>query len=144
VNLEVEMAADGSGVSCLPHAADALAGKDSIATTDQRRSRHVSVEVTAPLPFAVDQQVVAVEDRVIAGAQDRAAAHRDQRRSARRNDVEAFVPATAAAGSAEFADVAADAVRALNGEDVVAVGQTAVGGDSGGGGCGEGREKEKR
>ncbi len=53
--------------------------------------------------------------------------------------------AAAAARGAEFADVAARAVRALDREDVVVVGKAAVAGiDPGGGGSGEGREQEER
>ena len=111
----------------------------------QGRSRHVRVEVAARLPFAVEQQVVAVEDRVIAGPQHRAVAHRDQRSAAGGDDVEAFMPAATAARRAELTDVSPSAVRALNGEDVVEVGEAAVaGGDASGGRCGDGREKEER
>jgi hypothetical protein len=96
------------------------------------------------LAFAVDQQVVAVEDRVVAGAQDAAVADRDQRRAAAGDDVEPFVGAPAGAGSAVGADVAAGPVRALDREDVAVVGDAAVAaGDPGRGGRGESREESQ-
>jgi hypothetical protein len=70
----------------------------------------VGVEVAAALAFAVDQQVVAVEDRVVAGPEDAAVADRDQRRLAGGDDVEALVGAAAVAAGAELADRAADAM----------------------------------
>jgi len=145
VDLEVEVAADGAGVAGLPHRADALAGVDALAAVDQGRSRHVGVEVRAVLAFAMDQQVVAVEDRVIAGPQDLAVTDRDQRRVAGGDDVEAFVGATAVAGGAEFADRAAGAVRALDREDVAVEGGGTVAIENPRGGrSGEKREEEKR
>jgi hypothetical protein len=99
VDLEVEVATDTDCVARLPHRTDPPAGVDTLAALDQRRSRHVGVEVAAPLPFAVDQYVVAVEHRVMP----------------------------------------------IDGEDVVVVGNTAVGRDDASGGwCSQGREKEKR
>jgi hypothetical protein len=95
----------------------------------------------------VDQQVVAVEDRVITGPQHLTVAHRDQRRVAGGNNVEALVGAAAAARSAEFSDRAAGAVRALDREDVAEVGEAAVRGSEEVGGsrwCGKGRKEEKR
>ena len=144
VDLEVEVAADRDRVAGLPHGADPLAGVDALAAVDQRRPWHVGVEVGAVLAFAVDQQVVAVEDRVVAAAQDSATADRDQRRVAGGEDVEALVGAAAAAGGAELADRAAAAVGALDREDVAVVVEAAVrGGEEvgGSGGCGEGREE---
>jgi len=91
-------------------------------TTDRDR-----VAVTAPLPFPVDQEIVAVEDWVIAAAQNLAAAHRHQRRAASGDDVEALVGAPAAARRTELADVAAGPVRALDRENVVVVGEAAGG-----------------
>jgi hypothetical protein len=74
----------------------------------------------------VDRQVVAVEHRVVAGAQDAAASHRNERRAADGDDVEALVDPSAAAWSSEFADSATDAVRTLDREDVVVVEQATV------------------
>jgi hypothetical protein len=119
VDLEVEVAADRAGVAGLADGADSLTGEDALAGMGGGRARHVGVEVAAVLSFAVDQQVVAVEDGVVAGAQDPAAPHRDEGGSAGGDDVEAFVPAPAAARRAEFADRPARAVRAVDGEDVV-------------------------
>jgi hypothetical protein len=144
VDLEVEVAADGDRVAGLPHRADGLAGVEALAAVDQCGAWHVGVEVGAVLAFAVDQQVVAVENRVVAGAQDLAVADGDQGRAAGSYDVEALVGATAAAGGAEFANVAAGAVRTVDGEDVVVVGDAAVGsGEAGTGWCGKRREEEK-
>ena len=126
VDLEVQMATDRDRVAGLPHRSDALAGVDALAAVDQGRSRHMGVEVGAILAFAVDQQVVAVEDRVIAAAQDLAVADGYQRGAAGGDDVEALVGAPAVAGGAEFADRAAAAVRALNREDVAEIGEAAV------------------
>jgi hypothetical protein len=78
----------------------------------------VGVEVGAVLAFAVDQQVVAVEDRVIAAAQDLAVADRDQRRAAGGDDVEAFMDSPAIARCAKFTDRAAGPMRSLYREDV--------------------------
>jgi hypothetical protein len=126
VDLEVEVAANRDRVAGLPYEADGLAGVDLLAAVDQGRPRHVGVEVGAVLAFAVDQQVIAVEDRVIAGPQHFAAPHRNQRCAAGGDDVEAFVGAAAVARGAEFADRAAGAVRALDGEDVTVEGGGAV------------------
>jgi hypothetical protein len=80
----------------------------------------------------VDQQVVAVEDRVIAAAQGSAIADRDQGSAASGEDVKALVGAAAAAGGAEFADWAAGVVGALDRKDVAEIGDGAViGGDPG-------------
>lgn len=145
VDLEVQVAADGDRVAGLPHRADSLAGVDALAAVDQGRPWHVGVEVASVLAFAVDQQVVAVEDLVIAAAQDLAVTDRYQRRVAGGEDVEALVGATAAAGGAELADRAASAVRALDWEDVTVVGGGAVAiEDLRGGAGGRKREEEKR
>jgi hypothetical protein len=76
VDLEVEVAADRDCVAGLSHGADSLSRPDSVALADQGRAGHVGVEVAAVLGFAVDQQVVAVEDWVVAAAQDAAVADR--------------------------------------------------------------------
>ena len=136
----MEVAADRDRIAGLPHRADPLAGVDPLASTGQRRAGHVGVEVAPVLALPVDQQVVAIEDRVIAAAQDRAAADRDQGRATGGDYVEALVGATAAAGRAEFADVAAGPMRALDGEDVIVVAKAAVRrGNLCGGRCREGR-----
>jgi hypothetical protein len=123
----MQVAADGDRVAGLPHRADALSRIDALTAADQSWSRHVGIEVGAILAFAVDQQVVAVEDRVIVAAQDPAVSHRDQRRVAGGDDVKALVGAAAAARGAEFADRAAGAVGALDREDVAVVSDAAVG-----------------
>jgi hypothetical protein len=144
VDLEVEVAADGDRVAGLPHRADALADVDALATVDQSWARHVGVEVGAVLAFAVDQQVVAVEDRVVARLQHLSVSYGYKGRAAGGDDVEALMGAAAAAGRPEFADVATGTVRAVDREDVVVVGEAAVAGDDAGvGRCDEGREKEK-
>jgi hypothetical protein len=140
VNLKVEMATDRDRIAGLPHRTDALAGIDALAAVDQGRAGHVGVEVGAALAFSVDQEVVAVEDWVIAGSQDLAVPHRHERRAAGGNDVKALMGAATVAGGAEFADRAASAVRALDGEDVAEIGDAAVGGgDSGRGRSGRNR-----
>jgi hypothetical protein len=137
MDLEVEVAANRDGVTGLAHGADSLARVDTIPGLDQGRPGHMGVEVAALLPFAVDQQVVAVEERVIAGAPHSAAAYRYKRCAARGDDVEALVCATAAAGSTELADVTAGAVRTVDRKDVVVISEATVGGgDVGGGRCG--------
>lgn len=128
MDLEVEMAPDRARVAGLPDRADPLASVNSLAALDERGAGHVGVEVGAVLAFAVSQQIVAVEDGVEARAQDPAAADGDEGSAAGGDDVEAFVPATAAARRAELADVAAAAVRSRDREDVVVVGEAAVGG----------------
>jgi hypothetical protein len=126
VDLKVQMAADCNRVAGLPHGSDALVGEDALAAVDQGRAGHVGVEVGAVLAFAVDQDVVAVEDRVIAGLQNPAVADGYQRRAAGSDDVKALMGAAAAAGGAEFADRTAAAMRALDGEDVAIEGETTV------------------
>lgn len=139
VNLEVEVTADADRVAGLADGANALAGIDTLPSVQMSGSRHVSIEVGAILPFAVDEQVVAIEDRVVAVAQDPAVADGDQRRAASCDDVEALVPAATAARGVEFAYVAAGAMRALDREDVIAVGEATIGGsDAGRRGCGKG------
>ena len=118
MNLEVEVTADGAGVAGLADAADALAGPDAVAALDGRGADHVGVEVAAPLALAVDQQEVAVEDGVVAGAQDAAGRGGDERRVAGGDDVEAFMRATARPRRAELTDVAARPVRPVDREDV--------------------------
>ena len=126
VDLEVQVTADRDRIAGLPHRADSLTGVDPLAAVDQRRSRHVGVEVGAVLAFAVDQQVVAVKDRVIAAAQHLAVADRYQGRAAGSDDVKALVGTAAAAGSAELADRTAGAVRSLDGKDVTVEGEATV------------------
>lgn len=118
VDLEVEVAADGAGVAGLADGADPLAGPDAVAAIDGRRAGQVGVEVAAPLGLAVDQQVVAVEDRVIAGAQHAPGRRRDERRPTGGDDVKALMSAPAAARDAELADVAAGPVGPSDREDV--------------------------
>ncbi|HEY5054111.1 MAG TPA: hypothetical protein VII45_11955 [Solirubrobacterales bacterium] len=92
----------------------------------------------------MDQQVVAVEDRVIARAQDPAIADGDQFGPAGGDDVEALMGAPTVARRAEFADRATAAVRPLDREDVGVVGGGPVGaGDASGCLGGKGREKKE-
>jgi hypothetical protein len=142
VDLEVEMAADRAGVAGLPHRPDTLPRIDAIAPMDQGRAAHMGVEVAAILAFAVDQQEVAVEDRVVAATQDAAVTDGDQWRAAGGDDVEALMGAAAAARGAEFADRAARAVRSFDREDVAVIGDAAVGGAELGGG--RGRKNRER
>lgn len=118
VDLKVEVAADGAGVAGLAYRTDSLAGPDGVAAVDRGRADQVGVEVAAVLTLAVDQQVVAVEDPVVAAAQHAARDRGHERRAAGGDDVEAFMAAAAVAGSAEFADRAAGPVRPLDREDV--------------------------
>lgn len=144
VDLEVELAADGTGVAGLTDHADPLAGPDVVAAVDERRPQQVRVEVAVLLALTVDFQVVAIEDRVIAGAQNLARGDGDQFGSAGGKDVEAFVDAAAVARGTELADRAAFAVRALNREDVGIEGLGPVGaGDASGGGRRERRQEDE-
>jgi hypothetical protein len=94
------------------------------------------------LALPVDQQVVAIEHRVMAAAQHPAGAHRDQRRPAGSDDVEPFMRAPTAPWGSELADEAAGPVRPVNWEDVRVVAGAAVGAGRGGRGgeSGEGKE----
>jgi hypothetical protein len=104
----------------------------------------VGVEVAAPLAFAVDQQVVAVEDRVVGSAENAAVGDRDQRGLAGGDDVEALVGAAAVAGGAELPDRAAGPVRALDREDVAVVRSPADrAGDASRGRRGQSEEKDE-
>jgi hypothetical protein len=141
VDLEVEVAADRAGVAGLADGADSLAGPDAVAAADRGRANQVGVEVAAALALAVDQQVVAIQDRVVAGAQHAAGDRREERRAAGGDDVEARVGAAAAARNPELADVAARPVRAGDREDVGAELGGPVTGDPGRRRCGESGEK---
>jgi len=74
----------------------------------------------------VDQQVVAVEDRVEAPSQDPAVANRDQLRAAGSGDVESFVDSPAVARRVVFADSPARTMSVRDREDVAEVGDAAV------------------
>jgi hypothetical protein len=142
VDLEVEVAADADRVTGLADGADALPLPDPVALLDRGRTWQVGVEVAAPLAFAVDQQVVAVENRVVAGAEDTPVADGDELGLTGGDDVEALVGATAVAAGAELADGTAGAVRALNREDVAVIGSAPDGaGDASRGRDGQGKEK---
>jgi hypothetical protein len=144
VDLEVEVAADADRVAGLPHRADALSLPDPLALAHERRPWQVGVEVAALLAFAVNQQVVAVEDWVVAGPQNTAVGDRDQLGPAGGDDVEALVDAAAAARGAELADRAADPVRALDREDVAVIGDAADrAGDACRGRVGQGDENDE-
>jgi hypothetical protein len=143
VDLEVEVAAGAGGVAGFTDGADRLPLPDPLAAGDWGRHGQVSVEVAAALGFAADQQVVAVEDGVVAALEHAAVADRDQAGATGSGDVEAFVDAAATAGGVEFADCAADAVRSLDREDVAEIGSAALrAGDAGGDGGGECREQQ--
>jgi len=118
VDLEVEVATNRSGVAGLADRADALARPDVVTAMDASWSDQMGVEVAAVLALAVDQQVVAVEDRVIAGAQHAPRRRRRQGRTAGGDDVEAFMGAAAAARRSEFADGATRPVRPLDRKDM--------------------------
>ena len=126
VDLEVEVAADGARVAGLADDADPLPLPHPLTLVDRGRVPHVSVEVAALLAFAVDQQVVAVEDRVVTRLQHLAVADRDQFGAAGGDDVEAFVRAAARARRPEGADVPARPMRALDREDVAVIRDAAV------------------
>lgn len=78
MDLEVEVAAGAGGVAGVADGADPLALPDALTPADRRRPPQVGVEVAPRLPFAVDQQIVAVELGVVAAAQDAAVADGDQ------------------------------------------------------------------
>lgn len=77
MDLEVEVAASPGRVAGFANRADPLPLSNPLPPTHPRRPREMGIEVAALLPFAVDQQVVAVENRVEASAQDLAVANRD-------------------------------------------------------------------
>jgi hypothetical protein len=87
----------------------------------------VGVEVRAVLAFPVDQKVIAVEDRVVAGFEDLAVADGYKWGVAGGDYVEALVGAAAIAGSAECTYRSASAVGALDGKDVAVIGEAAIG-----------------
>ena len=118
----MEMAADRAGVASVPNRPHPLAGPDPVVGPHRRRPLQVGVEVAAVLALAVDQEVIAVEDRVEPPSQDPAAADRHQPGPTSGDDVEPFVGPPAAARSAELADRAPRPVRPENGEDMAAVG----------------------
>lgn len=143
MDLEVEVAAGADGVAGFADGADRLPLPDPLASVNRGRDRQVGVEVAAALGFATDQQVVAIEDGVVAAPQHTAVADGDQTGTAGGGDVKPFVDATAAARGVKFADRAADAVGSLDWEDVAVVRSAALGaGDAGGDRGGEGREQQ--
>jgi hypothetical protein len=145
VDLEVEVAAEAASVAGFADGADPLSLPHPLAPLDARGSRHVGVEVAALLAFAVDQQVVAVEDRVVALLQDAAVADRDQLGPAGGRDVEAFVDAAAAARRVVIADRPASSVRPLDREDVPVVRDAAVAApDRRGGWCCRAKRENQR
>jgi hypothetical protein len=121
VDLEVEVAADRAGVAGLAYRADPLSGPDAIAVVNGRRTTEVGVEIAAVLALAVDEDVVAVEDRVVAAALHAAGRDGNQRCAAAGDDVEALVRPPAAAWRAEFADGATGPVRTPDREDVAEI-----------------------
>jgi hypothetical protein len=134
VDLEVEVTAGAGGVAGFADRADPLSLPDGLTPAEAGGPRQVGVEIAPPLAFAVDQDEVAVENRIETGAQDLAVADRDQLRPTRRRDVEPFVDAAAAAGRVVFADRPPRPMRSLNREDVAVVGNAAIVGDDPGGG----------
>jgi hypothetical protein len=124
----MEVAADRAGVSGRADRADPLACEESVAWPGEGRPGQVRVEVAAALAVAVDEEVVAVELRVMAYAADTTSSDGDERRSAACDDVEALVGASAAARRAELADRAAGPVRSRDREDVAVKGGPARGG----------------
>jgi hypothetical protein len=102
----------------------------------------VGVEVAAILAFAVDQQVVAVEDRVVAAAQGPAVADGDQLGAAGGDDVEALVAAATAARGAELANRPAVAMGTLDRKDVTVERDAAVAAEDAGRRRGDGGGEE--
>jgi hypothetical protein len=143
VDLKVEVTADRDRVAGLPHRADALPGPNPVALADQGRAGHVCVEITAILAFAVEQQVVAVENRVVAGSEDAAAADRHKRCVAGGDDVEALMSTSATAGCSKLTYRTTSSMRTLDRKDVAVIGEAAAAGGEGRSWCGEGREEEE-
>ena len=144
----MQHAADRPRVAGLADHGDPLPRPDPLPLVDERRHLQVREEVAAVLALTVDFQVVAVEDRVVAGPPNLAGDGRDDLDPAAGEDVEAFVDAAARARRAEFAYRAPFAVRALNREDVGEEGNAAVAAAErvvriGCDGRGVGREEEK-
>lgn len=132
MNLEVQMATGAESVAGFADAAERPALPEALARVDRRRAGEVGVEVAAALACAVQEDVVAVEDRVEAGATDAAAPDGDQAGAAGGGDVEPFVDAATTARRVVFADGAADAVCPLDREDVAEVRHpTCLAGDPG-------------
>jgi hypothetical protein len=66
MDLEMKVATDGDRIAGLADEADRLTGVNALAAMDEGRAGHMGVEVGAVLAFAVDQEVVAIEDGVVA------------------------------------------------------------------------------
>ena len=140
MDLEVQVAAGAGGVAGFAHEPNRLALPQTLPAPHRGRPREVGIEVGAPLAFAVDQQVVAVEDWIEAAPQDPTVAHRDQSGAAGGGDVEAFVDAAAAARRVEFANRSPYPMRTLHREDVAVIGRaTGAAAD-----LGEGRRGRQR
>src|SRR4029077_16916219 len=111
VDLDVELAADRARVAGLADLADPLPRPDPLALVDARRVLHVRVHIGPVFFGAVDQQVVAVEDRVVADFPPLAGHRADQFGPTGGEDVEAFVDPPAIARCAKFTDRPAFSVR---------------------------------
>ena len=117
-DLEVKVAADGAGVAGLSHRADALAGEDASAPPDDRGTPQVGIEVAAALAGAVDEDEVAVQDRVETGASHAAAAHGEQPRATGSDYVEPLMRPPAAARRPELPNRPPSPVLPDHGEDM--------------------------
>jgi hypothetical protein len=126
VDLEVEVAAGADGVAGFADQTHGLSLQHLLAAPHPGRSQQVRVEIAPPLPFAVDEDEVAVEDRVEPALQNPPVADRDQPRPAGGGDVEAFVDAAAAARRVELPDRPSDPVRPGDREDVPVVQSASV------------------
>jgi hypothetical protein len=78
----------------------------------------VGIEVGASLAFAVDQQVVAVENGVVAAPEHAAVADRDEILATGGDDVQPLMDAPAVAACTELSDGAAQPVWPVDREDV--------------------------
>src|SRR4051794_15630141 len=121
MDLEMKVAADRASVAGLPHGAHTLTGPDPLTAVNRGRTRQVGVEVTAILAFAVDQQVVAIEDRVITAPQHPPAACGNQRRATGSNDVKAFMPPPTVTRSPKFTNRPPRSMRPINRKDVAVI-----------------------
>ena len=122
----MEMATGADGIAGCADRADPLTRQDPIAAVNPGRAPQVRVEVPAVLTFAVDQQVIAVQDRVVAAAQYPTAGHRDQLGAAGGDDVEALMSSPPAARRPKLPDSPPRPVRPGNRKYVPVVRPPAV------------------
>ena len=126
MDLEVEVAAGAGGIAGFADDPNRLALPEPLAAADRGRAGEVGVEIAAALAFAVDQDVVAVEDRVVAGLPDAPIADGYQPGAAASGDVKPFMDPPPIARRMKFPDRPSKPMSPLNRKDVPVIGSPTI------------------